>query len=198
MTKRALWCLVLLGALSAPLKAQEQTAFQFLSAYLDTLTHMQGHFLQTSPQGERLKGRFYLSPPGLMRFEYDPPHQKVVIADGVWIISRNPEGEGSDRYPLSNTPLGALLSGALEDIAFQSQILSQTPEGVVIQVNYKEIAGTLILEFSTEPVMLRSWRVRTPHGQETQVTLFDVVSGVPPDRGLFRIEEYDPFKQSRP
>ena len=160
-------------------EAQDDNGIKILSSYLENLEHAQGRFLQVSPKGERLEGKFYLSRPGLMRFEYDPPHHGVVVADGVWVLAQDKQGV-IDRYPLSRTPLGVLLSpeGALKDV--RAKILSQTQDTLVIQVGHKKLAGTVFLEFSVSPLALQSWRVLGPQGQETWVKLLDVVEGEPP------------------
>ena len=86
----------------------EREALAAASAYLSSLENMQGDFLQVGPDGSVAEGKFYLRRPGRLRFEYEPPENLLVVADGTWVAVKD-SSSPAQRYPLASTPLNLLL-----------------------------------------------------------------------------------------
>ena len=57
-----------------------------VETYLEAIKTLKGRFLQTSSNGGVASGKVFMSRPGRMRFEYDPPTPILMIADGVFLI----------------------------------------------------------------------------------------------------------------
>ena len=70
--------------------AAEQLKLADISAYLNSLTTVQSKFTQINDDGSISTGELYISRPGKMRFEYNPPEQAIVIAEAqaVYIIDK--------------------------------------------------------------------------------------------------------------
>ena len=71
--------------LTAPLTGSGSAADQTLSPddistivrvedYLNQLDSMRSRFVQLSSEGDYAEGQLHVNRPGLLRFEYDPPH----------------------------------------------------------------------------------------------------------------------------
>ena len=73
------------------------------------VTTLEGNFVQVGHDGELSEGQFYLRRPGRIRFEYQPPNQALVIADGTWVGVYDTRLNTLDRIPLGQTPLSILL-----------------------------------------------------------------------------------------
>ncbi len=59
--------------------------------YFNNLRTLQARFVQSNPGGTVVQGTLSVRRPGRMRFEYDPPSQLKIVADGsqvtMWDIS---------------------------------------------------------------------------------------------------------------
>lgn len=163
-----------------------------VDAYLRGLRVAEGGFRQTNPDGTVQTGRFWLSRPGRMRFEYDKPVGAMVIADGINVAVFDPKSTRvSSRYPLGRTPLSLLLR---DDISLREpgMVRGAVRDGGEIDVTLVDPRapkdGQLTLVFAEAPMALRRWVVTTKAGQATTVELTDMKTGGTVDRSLFNIE----------
>ena len=74
-------------------------------SYLNSLATAQSRFIQTTHDGGQLVGTFYLSRPGKLRFEYDPPIEDFVVADGLFLYFYD-----SQLQEQVNVPIGQSLA----------------------------------------------------------------------------------------
>ena len=90
--------------------AAEQLKLADISAYLNSLTTVKSKFTQINDDGSISTGQLYISRPGRMRFEYDPPQEALVIAaaQAVYIIDGK-SNQPPETYPLRRTPLSLIL-----------------------------------------------------------------------------------------
>ena len=163
-----------------------------INNYLIAQRSAEGRFKQTNPNGSRQTGRFYLSKPGRIRFEYDAPKGAMVIADGSWVGVFDPKSNRNPtRYPLSKTPLSLLLRSNLS-LAEPGLVLGATKSGGVTEITVVDPRapneGRMTMRFSENPIKLQSWAIRTKTGQVTQVALETLNEGVAVDRSLFNIQ----------
>lgn len=191
MNRRTLLLTLAALPLAVPVRAQSVDATA-IEAYLRNLRSAQGRFRQTNPDGAVQTGRFFLSKPGRIRFEYDAPAGAMVIADGINVAVFDPKSNrGSSRYPLSRTPLSLLLR---EDLSLSEPGLVQgatrDEAGVHITVVDPRAPneGRMVMTFSENPVALRQWLITTQAGQRTAVELTDMEIGAQLSRSLFNIE----------
>ncbi len=179
-----LFCVCATPALAAELPDEAQQA----EAYLRGLTTAKARFMQTSPDGAQLFGTFYLSRPGRLRFEYDPPIKDFVVADGFFIYFYDAELDEQ-----SNAPIGQTLADFLlrEDLRLSGDITvkSVSRGGRTLQIELVQTedpeSGSLVLGFNEEPFFLKKWRVLDPQGHITEIELFDMERDVSFERNLF-------------
>lgn len=163
-----------------------------IEKYLGRIKTLRSRFFQVAPDGHLTSGGFWLSRPGRLRFEYDPPTPHLVLADGFWIIFIDTELGGPQRWPISDTPLGVLVnpevrlaSGAdIETIGRGPGRLS-----VTLRDRKRPEDGTMTLMFSDRPLILRQWRVEDGQGQRTTVTLDKIEIGVELSAELFEVPD---------
>ena len=75
------------GAQTAAAVANEdQETLARLIDYLNRIDTLKSRFVQVSSNGGYAEGDLYLDRPGRMRFEYDPPHPALLIANGVTLL----------------------------------------------------------------------------------------------------------------
>jgi len=152
-----------------------------LSRYLNTITTMQGGFMQQAPDGQQIaEGEFFMRRPGRMRFEYFDPYPTVMIADGTWAGVINRQTKTLSQVPLSRTPLYLLLdeninlaaSGAIQSIGRAPGIVSAT---AIDPSNPGQ--GSITMVFSTTPVQLLKWVITDEQGRSSVISLRNVTRG---------------------
>lgn len=157
-------------------------------SWLQDLGTAQARFIQTTPDGAQLVGTFYLNRPGRLRFEYDPPIEDFIVADGVFIYFY--DGELGEQ---TNAPIGATLADFFlrRDFALSGDLKVEEARRAggflqikVVQTDEPE-AGSLTFAFTEKPFQLKKWRVIDPQGSITEVELFYLKTGLDLDSDLF-------------
>jgi outer membrane lipoprotein-sorting protein len=176
---------------SAPapaLSAQDKTDITRVETYLNSLHNLRARFLQVAPDGRTSEGNAWISRPGRLRFEYDPPSPLLLVAGHGLVVFHDKQLMQTENFMIGQTPLGILLSDNLKlsgDITVTS--VNRLPGQLQITV-YRTSSpgdGTLTLVFTDPPLALRQWEVVDGQRQSTRVTLFNVELGGTFDSKLF-------------
>ena len=181
----------------APLTPQDTAELQRIAAYLDTIHTMTAHFAQATARGDAT-GSVWLSRPGKMRFQYDPPNELLLFADAFYLYSWDPDLKTMNKVGLKSTPAWFLLC---QPISFTDGVTVTRFEhsGNTVKVTVVETAepdaGSLTMVFTENPPALRQWSVVDQQGRVTNVSLSDVSYGMALDPKLFTYQ--DPFAQHR-
>lgn len=192
MIFRALTAFAIALVLAAPAPAQEARDLARISAYLNSIDTMTGSFVQVDPDGVLSEGRFYISRPGRIRFEYRDPNPALVISDGFWVGVIDKRYNSVDRYPLSDTPLNLILQKNV-NLAKEGAVTGvERREGqmrvTAIDPSHPE-RGSIVLVFSDNPLELRQWIVEDAQGGLTTVALSETKRGVSIPPELFVIPD---------
>ncbi|MEX0838710.1 MAG: outer membrane lipoprotein carrier protein LolA [Parvibaculum sp.] len=169
----------------------DEAALDAASAYLAALENMQGDFLQLGPDGSVAEGKFYLRRPGRLRFEYQPPDNLLVVADGTWVAVKDSTSP-AQRYPIASTPLSLFLAADV-DLAKSARVLNveSQPGALLITLADRtgEAPGQITLIFDQPNMQLRQWVVTDAQGLQTTVALRNVQSGIRADNALFTLRD---------
>lgn len=183
MIKRALLAAaaaatLLVSPALAALNAQQQADLKRITDYWNKIKTVNGTFSQVDSGGGTSYGEFFIRKPGRFRFEYRPPEELTVVADGYTVAVEDRKLETQDRYPLVETPLSMLVD---ENISLQRpdiQILdvSRKQDALVVYLrSLKEDAqGDLSIAFTEKDLTLLYWVVRDPQGTTVTVRVSDV------------------------
>lgn len=181
-------CLVLAGSRAYADSAGKFADIERVEAYLGGLKTARAGFVQTAHDGSQASGTFFLSRPGRLRFDYDPPIEDFVVADGTFIYFYDSElGEQS------NAPVGQTLADFIlrEDLSLTKdvRVTDVARDGGLLRLTLVQTAdpgaGSLMLGFTEDPLVLRKWRVVDAQGFITEVALLDLETGLDLDRKLF-------------
>ena len=183
---------------SVPYDGSQKALVDRVSIYLSTVQTMIGDFVQIGPDGGRTVGKFYIQKPGRVRFEYEPPSQIDVIADGSSVVVRNTKLATQDLYPLSQTPLRYLLADQI-DLVRDTNLVAVSHDNTFVTVTIEErqiLVGThrMVLMFSAKDMQLRQWTVTDPQGYDTTVAVYNVDTVHKPDPRLFVITYNNNFQ----
>ena len=167
-------------ARAAALSAQDRADVARIEAYLNSVRNLKSRFLQVAPDGGTSQGQAWLSRPGRMRFQYDPPAPFLLVASNGLLVFHDRQLKQTSNVPLSSTPLGLLLQDNLK-LAGEVTIVSFLRQPGQIQVGLVRTRspqdGVLTLIFADNPLTLRQWTVLDQQRQETRVTLSSIELG---------------------
>ncbi len=186
---------------AAPLTAADRAEIARLESHLDSIRSLSARFVQVDARGGYASGRLWLSRPGRMRFEYDPPTPILLVADGSFVIFHDRSVMQTSHIPISATPLALLLAERIRLDSGEAETVRLNRAEGLIQATVirrgRAQEGSLTLTFSDPPLALRQWVVVDAQGQSVRVSLFDVELGGRFDPALFRF--VDPrFFQNAP
>lgn len=156
--------------------------------WLQNLKTSQARFTQKGYDGTVLQGNFYISRPGRLRFEYDPPVADLVVADGLMLYFYDAQQKQASSAPIGTTLAdfllrkNARLDGDLKVMNVRSR--NGMTSMVVTQVNDPS-AGQLQLNFIETPFQLKSWQIIDAQGLTTDITLNNLVTGMALPPALF-------------
>lgn len=163
------------------------------SAVLSDMTQFHAAFTQIDAAGRKVTGHLVVARPGRLRFDYDPPSNIVVIADGnnVGVIDRKLKTR--DVYALFLTPLKFLLKSKIDlksDISIIS-VRSEAETYVIVAEDKSTFAGTskIALSFDKRTLKITQWTVTDPQGYDTTVILGSLDTETEPDGDLFVIPD---------
>ena len=159
-----------------------------IEKYLNGLESAQARFVQTTHDGTQLVGTFYLQRPGKLRFEYDPPIEDFVVADGFFIYFYDSQLEEQTNAPIGQTLADFLLRANIE-LSDDIGIEDIRRGGDFLQVELVQAAdpeaGSLTLGFSENPMTLKKWRIVDAQGLITEIELFYLKTDIIHPRNLF-------------
>ncbi len=175
------------------LSEADKAEVERVETYLNGITTLKARFLQVSPNGASVEGDAYLSRPGRLRLQYDPPSPLLVVADGTFLIIHDSQLGEPSWLPLNSTPAGVLVRPNVKLQGGDVAVTRVTRMPGVIRVSLVEAdepgAGEITLVFSDRPFMLRQWQVRDTQNQITTVSLFEAQNGLTLDSKLFEFKD---------
>jgi outer membrane lipoprotein-sorting protein len=172
--------------------AERAEALAQANRTLNAAQRLQGRFVQSSPDGSRASGAFYMQRPGRLRFEYDPPATLLIVADGSVVAMRDTALRTTERTPLRSTPLHLILAETV-DLERSARIVRVSRSGPWMMITARDRSGqtdgTITLQFYGPEAALRSWDVIDATGARTRIALSDLTQPASLDRRLFRLED---------
>jgi chaperone LolA len=177
------------GAARAALTPQDAAELQRIAAYLDGIHTMTARFRQVASSGGTASGHLWVQRPGRMRFQYDPPDQLLMFSDAFYVYYWDPELKQMSKVALKTTPAWFLLR---QPISFSDDVMVTHFEhtGDVVRVTVVQTsdpnAGSLTMDFTENPMVLRQWSVVDQQGKVTTVVLSEVQFGMALDPNLFQ------------
>jgi outer membrane lipoprotein-sorting protein len=164
-------------------------AVQKISLYFNQLTTLKGTFVQTSADGKRQRGKFYIKRPGLFRFDYSLPSKLVIVSDGKYVAIQDHDLGTDARWDLEYTPFRMLLRkdvDLLRDAYFFD--VRDTAEAIAISVVERGAgeSGRISLVFAKSPsLQIKEWTAKDAQGLDTRIVLSDLARPDHLDPGLF-------------
>ncbi len=176
----------------ANLSAGDKADIARIERYLNNISTMRARFLQIAANDELSQGWVFLSRPGKLRVEYDPPTPILIIGDGAWLIYHDSELEQTTYRSLESSLAGFLVQKTVRlGGAVTVTGLERGPGVIRVKLVKSGEAeeGSLALTFSDRPLVLRQWTMTDAEGQATQIALVNAQFGLSLDEALFEFTE---------
>jgi outer membrane lipoprotein-sorting protein len=176
------------AANAAPLTPQDKADLARVETYMNAMPPVRAEFVQQTSDGQVFNGQFWLQRPGRLRFEYAPPNNNFVVADGAFIHFWDAKMHNATDAPIGQTLADFILK---DHIAFDSDVIvtGVTRQSGLLNVTLVQSAdpnaGSLTLVFENQPLQLRQWTVADPTGRTSNVSLVNPVAGDHFDPRLF-------------
>ncbi|HSG54633.1 MAG TPA: outer membrane lipoprotein carrier protein LolA [Paracoccaceae bacterium] len=125
---------------AAPAAAQsnaqlDQAQLDRAVSALRGITTMRADFTQSDRTGQTVSGTLTIKNPGRIRFQYSDDVNMLVVSNGATLTLVDYDVQQVERYPIRNSPLGALLDPQ-RDVARYGRVVPTNSAGVVsISVN---------------------------------------------------------------
>jgi outer membrane lipoprotein-sorting protein len=196
------------AAMAPPLAAQtspqtSQGQLDRAVAALRGISTMKADFVQTDRTGQRLSGVLTLKRPGKIRFQYQKGVPLLIVSDGKALTMVDYEVRQVQRWPLGNSPLGALLDPK-RDVARYGKLIP-TGNSAVTSVEVRDSRhpeyGTITMIFVNDPsapggLELTSWVALDAQNKRTTIRLANHQYGVALADNAFAFN--DPRKSGSP
>jgi len=141
--------------------------------YLNNIKTFKASFTQNTSDGQYATGTFYLSRPGRLRWQYDPPAHILIVAKGRILKYYDTEMNEATYVNISDTLAGLLVR---KEISFSKDIeikkIDITDEVIAMKLEQtgKADQGNLILIFNNkEPLTLEEMVVTDSSGTQSLI-----------------------------
>ena len=180
--------LAALPILPARAQAVDRALVQQVETYLNGLRTLRARFQQVAQDGAVATGTAWISRPGRMRFDYDPPEPLLLVASGGQVMLFDRELGQPSTVPAGSTPLGLLLRPEIR-LSGDITVTATERAGGFIHVSLHRTGapaeGRLTMSFQEQPMALRQWTVLDAQARQTRVTLYELDTSVRPDTRMF-------------
>ncbi|MFN3516110.1 MAG: LolA family protein [Novosphingobium sp.] len=185
---------------AAPAAAQTQSGdLAQAVAALRGISTLRADFVQIDRAGKRLNGVMTLKRPGRVRFQYEKGVPFLIVGDGRALTFVDYQVRQEQRWPIGNTPLGALLDPKRDVMKYGKLQPVSSPNIVSVEVHDKAHPefGTITLVFVRKPsapggLELSSWAALDSQNNLTRVNLSNHQYGLAVADSMFRFNDPRP------
>ncbi|MFM2301043.1 MAG: hypothetical protein RLZZ84_779 [Pseudomonadota bacterium] len=165
-------------------------------AALRGISTLRADFIQTDRNGRQLRGVMTMKRPGRIRFQYESGVPFLIVSDGSALTFVDYQVRQVQRWPIKNSPLGALLDPTRDVAKYGKLVPAGSANLVAIEVRdgkHPEY-GVITLVFVRKPAApggfeLTSWAALDSQNTRTRVTLTNHQYGVAVADNAFRFND---------
>ncbi|MFC0205678.1 LolA family protein [Novosphingobium soli] len=160
---------------------------------LRAISTMKADFVQTDRSGGTVRGTLTLKRPGRIRFQYEKSANMLIVSDGKALTLIDYDVRQVQRWPISNSPLGALLDPKRDVAKYGKVLATGNPNVISIEVRDRSHPeyGVITLIFTRKPsapggLELSYWVALDSQNKRTTISLSNQRYGVPVTDNDFR------------
>ncbi|TCM17787.1 outer membrane lipoprotein-sorting protein [Novosphingobium sp. PhB165] len=171
----------------------EQEQLDQAVAALRAITTVKADFVQTDRNGQSVRGQLTLKRPGRIRFQYEKSARLLIVGDGKALTMVDYAVNQVQRWPIGNSPLGALLDPNRDVAKFGTVRPTGNPNVISVEVRDRGHPeyGIITLIFTRNSAApggleLSYWVALDSQNQRTTIALSNHRYGVPVTDNDFR------------
>ncbi|OYX92707.1 MAG: cell envelope biogenesis protein LolA [Novosphingobium sp. 17-62-19] len=180
--------------LATPTVAQTQASeIDRAVTALRGITTLRANFVQTDRSGQTVSGVLTMKRPGKIRFQYQKGVPLLIVGDGKALTMIDYEVRQVQRWPIGNSPLGALLDPNKDVARFAKQLPTGDPGVISLQVRDPKHPeyGTITMIFVRNAgapggMQLDSWVALDAQNKRTTMRLTGHQYGIAVDDKTFK------------
>ncbi len=181
------------GVAAAPLSDSEREQVSQIQQYLNSIRTLEARFLQVTSTGLYSEGKLYISRPGKLRIDYDPPVPVQIMTTGTWLVYHDHELNQLSHVPLDQTPAELLVRENV-DLFSEELIIAGFEHAahayrLTLVRASDPLEGSLTLVLADRPMQLKKWEISDPQGVTTTVSLLATRFGIELDEKLFEFRD---------
>ncbi len=190
------------AALVAPSALSAQTQSTDLAAgvtALRAISTMRADFIQADGKGQRVRGVLTLKRPGRIRFQYEKGVPILIVSDGAALTFIDYQVKQVQRWPIKNSPLGALLDPNRDVMQYGRLMPVKSSNIVSIEVRDRKHPeyGVITMVFIRKAgvpggLELSSWASVDAQNTRTVITLSNQQYGMAVPDSTFRYNDPRP------
>lgn len=156
----------------APAVAQNRSQLNELVGALRGISTLRANFTQTDRSGQTVSGVLTLKRPGRIRFQYQKGVPLLIVGDGKALTLIDYDVKQVQRWPISNSPLGALLDPKRDVATFGTLRPTGNPNVLSVEVRDRKHPeyGVITLIFVRKPSAPGGWELTTWVALDSQNT----------------------------
>ncbi|MBN9543800.1 MAG: outer membrane lipoprotein carrier protein LolA, partial [Alphaproteobacteria bacterium] len=186
--------------LSAHTQNNDKTV-QRISAYLNSLKSIAAEFIQVAADGTNSDGMFFLSRPGKLRWQYNPPTPILIVINGKKLIYYDYE-LNEISYTNTHDVLGSFLTAERIDFSdkmVKSEVIAKNNIIRVTLIHKTKTDEKMVMIFKDNPLELKKMEFYDANGQMTSVSFHNAKYNHKIDDELFVVKNPRIFgKQKQP
>lgn len=176
-----------------PLAAQATGDLARVQQHLRAVNTMTASFVQTDRNGRALRGVLTLKKPGRIRFQYEKGVPILLVGDGKALTFIDYSVRQVQRWPIGDSPLGALVNPDRDITKVAKVVPSGNPQVLSVEgydPRHPEY-GRITLVFARDEaapggLMLQGWVALDSQGNRTTIRLSAQKFNVPVADNMFR------------
>jgi outer membrane lipoprotein-sorting protein len=173
---------------------KNQILIKKVQDYLNGMTTLVAKFIQIDPQGDSNTGTLFISRPGKLRCQYDPPSPIVILINGNSLTQYDYELNEAKRGSSEDYPIALMVKRNIDlhkDVIIKK--IEQASGNIKLSITKKgkEQEGYLTLIFGERPLLLKKIEMVDSASQVLSITFNNLQQGVKIDDKLFIAKEID-------
>jgi outer membrane lipoprotein-sorting protein len=165
-------------------------------AALRAISTMKADFTQTDRDGKTVRGVLTLKRPGKIRFDYEKGVNMLIVSDGHALTFLDYSVNQKQRYPIGNSPLGALLNPKRDVKQYGKVIPTGNPNVYSVEVKDSKrpeygVITVIMVKDAASPggLQLSSWVALDAQNHRTTVRLSNQQYGMAVPDSTFTYRE---------
>ncbi|MDR0319477.1 MAG: outer membrane lipoprotein carrier protein LolA [Rickettsiales bacterium] len=185
--------LIAQAGITSSFAATDSRLVQKAEDYLNSITGLEGGFVQAANSGKMELGRFYMLRPGKLRLDYDKMPVQL-ISDGSNMFFYDKSLDQITTIPTNSTPASILTRKTIDLTGADIKVVGtqKTADGFSLSLVLKDNPGLgeMKVLFLDGPAELAGWELMDATGSKTVVSLKNLATRTNFPKGFFNVQRH--------